>query len=130
MSRLAIYALLILAGMLGAISDVVLNQWARTGRTSWLIAAYVSWLVVATVVGIMLRLGYFGFGAGIVLFLLINSAGALVLDRVLYGSRLSAWSWLGIGLAIAAIVCIELGRDHSGSTAVFDRHGIQEQENA
>ena len=113
--RLSVYVVLVLAGMLGAASDAVLNQWARTGRLGWLIAAYMSWLIVATLLGLILRWGYFGFGAGIVLFLLVNSVGALVLDRTLFGGRLSAWGWAGIGLAVAAIMCMELGRSHSGT---------------
>jgi multidrug transporter EmrE-like cation transporter len=114
--RLAIYAILALAGILGAASDAVLNQWARNGRLGWLLAAYVSWLVVATLVGMILRMGYFGFGAAVVLFLLVNSVGAIILDRVLFGGRLSLMGWVGIGLAFAAIVCIELGRDHSATS--------------
>ena len=116
-SRAAIYVIIVLAGLLGAISDVVLNEWARTSKTGWLLAAYACWIIVATVVGFALRSGYFGFGAAIVLFLLVNSAGALMLDRLLYGTRLSLLSWMGIALAFIAIVCIEMGRDHSAPTA-------------
>lgn len=114
-NRAAIYVIVVLAGLLGAVSDVVLNQWARTGKTGWLIAAYACWLIVATVVGLILRADYFGFGAAIVLFLLVNSMGALILDRALYGSRLSGLSSLGIVLAIIAMICIEMGRDHSNT---------------
>ena len=116
-NRPAVYAVLIVAGMLGAASDAVLNQWARTGKFGWLLAAYASWLAVATLVGLVLRWGYFEFGAGIVLFLLVNSAGALVLDRTLFGGKLSPWGWVGVGLAVAAIACIELGRSHTGTSA-------------
>lgn len=112
--RLAVYVVLVLAGLLGAASDAVLNQWAKTGRVGWLLGAYLSWLVVATLLGLILRWGYFGFGAAVVLFLLVNSVGALILDWTLFSGRLSAWGWVGVGLAVAAIVCIELGREHPG----------------
>jgi hypothetical protein len=112
-NRMAVYGLVVVVGAIGAISDAILNQWAKTGKLSWLLAAYASWLVVATLLGITLRWGYFSFGAAVVLFLLVNSVGALVLDHVLFSGRLSAWSWVGIGLALAAIVCIELGRPHN-----------------
>lgn len=115
--RPSVYAILILGGTLGAASDAVLNQWARTGKLGWLLAAYGSWLIVATLLGLVLRWGYFEFGAGIVLFLMVNSAGALVFDRLLFGGRLSAWGWVGVGLAVAAIACIELGRSHNGPAA-------------
>ncbi len=111
-SRLLIYAFLILAGLLGAASDAVLNQWARTGRIGWLIGAYALWLVVATLLALILKWGYFGFGAAVVLFLLVNSVAALALDRVLFNGRLSFWGSVGVALAILAIICIEFGREH------------------
>jgi len=112
-NRVAVYAVLVAAGLLGAGSDALLNQWAKTGRLAWLLSAYGAWLLVATLLGLILRWGYFGFGAAVVLFLLVNSLGALVLDRALFAGRLSAWGWVGVGLAVAAIVCIEMGREHS-----------------
>src|SRR5438105_3491912 len=124
--RLSVYVVLVLAGMLGAASDAVLNQWARTGRLGWLIAAYMSWLVVATLLGLILRWGYFGFGAAVVLFLLVNSVGALVLDRTLFAGKLSAWGWVGVGLAVAAIVCIELGREHPGAGSQTPNQALQQ----
>ena len=120
-NRLIVYAVLIAVGIMGAISDAILNQWARTGRTSWLLVAYASWIVVATLLGYILRLNYFTFGAAVVLFLMVNSVAALILDRALFAGRLTARGWLGIGLAVAAIICIESSRSHdppAGSTTV------------
>ena len=111
--KVVVYAVLVLAGLLGAASDAVLNQWARTGRGVWLLGGYGLWLVVATLLAFILRSGYFGFGAAVVLFLMVNSLAALAVDRVLFNARLSAWGWAGIALAIAAMVCIEIGRHHS-----------------
>lgn len=117
-NRAAVYGVLVAVGVLGAISDAVLNQWAKTGRLSWLLAAYASWLVVATLLGIILRWGYFSFGTAVVLFLLVNSVGALALDYLLFSGRPTAWGWVGMGLAVAALVCIELGRVHKPPGAV------------
>jgi drug/metabolite transporter (DMT)-like permease len=111
-SRVPVYALLIVVGALGAISDAILNEWARRGRLSWLFAAYASWIVVATLLGFILRRGYFNFGAAVVLFLLSNSVAALILDHRLLGGRLNGWGWIGIGLSVAGIICVELGRPH------------------
>ena len=36
-NRRVIYGVLVLAGLLGAASDAVLNQWARTDRGGWLL---------------------------------------------------------------------------------------------
>ena len=111
-NRLVVYGVLVAVGIMGAISDAILNQWAKTGRTSWLLAAYAAWIGVATILGYILRLKYFTFGAAVVVFLMVNSVAALVLDHTLYAARLTARGWLGIGLAIAAIVCIEWSRPH------------------
>jgi len=115
-NRVFVYAVLIVVGTLGAISDALLNQWARTGRTSWLIVAYASWIVVATLLGYILRLDYFTFGAAVVLFLMVNSVAALILDHALFAGRLTGRGWLGIGLAVAAIICIESSRPHGPPT--------------
>lgn len=112
-SRFLIYGVLVIVGLLGAISDALLNEWAQRRRMTWLLAAYAAWLVVATLLGVILRRGYFSFGAAIVLFLLVNSVAALALDVRFFGGRLNAWGWLGIGFALVAMACLELGRPHA-----------------
>ena len=111
-NRVIVYTVLIAVGIMGALSDAILNQWARTGRTAWLLAAYASWILVATLLGYILRWNYFTFGAAVVLFLMVNSVAALALDHALFAGRLTARGWLGIGLAVAAIICIESARPH------------------
>ena len=105
-----VYALLVAAGGLGAVSDAVLNQWARTNKLPWLLGAYATWLAVATLLGLILKWQYFSFGGAVVLFLLVNSAGAVLLDLTLFAGKLTAWQWAGIALAVAAVCCIEIGR--------------------
>jgi hypothetical protein len=124
-NRVLVYSVLIAIGILGAISDVILNQWAKTGRLSWLLASYASWILVATALGYVLRLNYFTFGAAVVLFLLVNSVAALVLDHTLFAGRLTFRGWLGIGLALAAIICIESSRPHPGPADLSPRERDQ-----
>jgi drug/metabolite transporter (DMT)-like permease len=123
-NRLIVYAVLVVVGTLGAISDAILNQWAKTGRTSWLLLAYAAWIAVATVLGYILRSSYFTFGGTVVLFLMVNSVAALMLDRVLFGGRLTARGWLGIGLAVAAIICMEWSRPHGSPTGPTEVSGM------
>lgn len=112
-SRLVVYAVLVAVGVLGAASDAVLNQWARTGSIWWQLAAYASWILVATLLGWILRMNYFTFGAAVVLFLMVNSVAALLIDSTFFAGRLSLRGWIGIALAAAAIVTIELDRSHA-----------------
>jgi drug/metabolite transporter (DMT)-like permease len=100
---------------LGAISDAILNLWAKTNQTMWLLAAYGSWIVVATLLGFILKWQYFTFGGAVVLFLLVNSAGAVLLDYQLFGEKMTGWQWTGISLAIVAMCCIEIGRAQTHS---------------
>src|SRR3954471_18487295 len=111
-NRTLVYAVLVAVGVVGAISDAILNTWAKNGRAPWLLGAYASWIVVATLLGFILRLNYFTFGAAVVLFLMVNSVAALALDRWLFAGRLTAGGWIGVILAAAAIVTIEWSRTH------------------
>jgi hypothetical protein len=111
---ITIYGTLAGAGILGAISDAVLNQWALSHRVAWLMGAYFLWCVVATLFGFILQREYFSFSAAVILFLVVNSAVAVVLDYVVFSVRLTAWHWAGIALAVLALCCIEIGR-HQGS---------------
>jgi hypothetical protein len=113
-----VYAILALVGVLGAVSDLILNQWARTGRVAWLLAAYGAWVGVATLLGLILRLNYFSFSGAVVLFLLANTAGAIVIDRQFLGRRLGVWEWAGIGLAVIAMTMMEIGRGGAHSIQV------------
>jgi hypothetical protein len=104
------YGALLLLGLLGAISDATLNQWARTGRNGWLLLSYGLWIAVATLLGLLLKGRHFGFGSAVVVFLLANCAAAVVLDHLWFGRKSTAWEWAGIGLAVVAMCLIEYGR--------------------
>ncbi|HJQ20219.1 MAG TPA: hypothetical protein VJ867_07730 [Gemmatimonadaceae bacterium] len=117
-NRVIVYAVLILVGTLGAVSDAILNQWAKTGSVAWQAASYASWIVVASLLAYILRLDYFTFGAAVVLFLMVNSVAALVIDSAWFGGRLTAGGWIGIVLAAVAIVCIEWSRPHGPTTGM------------
>ena len=112
-SRVVVYMVLIAVGILGAVSDAILNQWARTGSAAWQLATYAAWILVATLLVWILRQNYFTFGAAVVLFLMVNSVAALVIDSAFFAGRLTVRGWVGIVLAAAAIVMIELGRPHA-----------------
>jgi len=87
------YLALILLGLLGAISDATLNQWAKASRTGWLLLSFSLWIAVATLLGLMLEGGNFGFGPAVVVFLLANCVAAAVLDHVWFGRRSTPLEW-------------------------------------
>jgi hypothetical protein len=109
----SVYGLLVLIGLLGAVADAVLNQWAKSGRVGWLLAAYLSWVVVATALGYLLKLGHFSFSGAVVGFLLSNTAFAVLLDYLFFSGRLGSWQWAGIACAVVALCLLEMGRGHA-----------------
>jgi len=107
---LVIYAAMVVLGLLGAISDAILHQWAKTNRWHWLLAAYLAWLLVATCLGFVFRWGFFSFSSAVILFLMVNTIAALIIDILIYSLQIKMWSVLGILFAVASMVCIEYGR--------------------
>jgi hypothetical protein len=110
-----LYASIVGLGVLGAISDATLNEWAQSHRGAWLVLSYALWIAVATLFGFLLRSEHLSFGVLVVLFLLANSAIAVVLDRVVFGGSIRPGQWAGLAFALLAVVCIEYGRAGSSS---------------
>ena len=97
-------------GLLGAISDATLNQWAESNRTSWLLVSYGLWIAVATVFGFILRADQLSFGIAVIVFLTMNCAAALALDVAVFGGTITGKQWVGVALALGAVTMFELGR--------------------
>lgn len=110
LGNLGFYGLLVGVGLLGAISDAVLNRWAKVGGIGWLVASYAAWCVVATVLGVMYRAKHFSFGAATAIFLLANVVFAVGMDYLLFEGKITKTQWAGIGLAALALVVLELGK--------------------
>lgn len=104
------YVLFLLAGALGAISDTALNQWAKSNRTFWLVTAYALWLMVATVLGQLLRWGYLGFSGSVAVFTLTNLVVASLIDRFVYAGQMSRYQIAGLVCAGVAVLLFEIGR--------------------
>jgi len=105
-----LYAAMAGLGLLGAISDATLNQWADSRRTSWLLVSYVLWLAVATLLGLILRSEHLSFGVAVIIFLTVNSGFALALDALCFGGTITSRQWIGVAFALAAVCLLELGR--------------------
>jgi len=97
------------------VSDAVLNQWAKVGGIGWLLGSYASWIAVATVLGLMFRAQHFSFGAAVVIFLVANVVFAVFVDRFVFKGTITRWQWLGIGLAVVALVVLELGKQREAA---------------
>jgi hypothetical protein len=117
MSGLAVYGLLVVIGVAGAIGDATLNHWAKSNRPAWLVVSYLIWLGVATLFGLVLKWDRFSFGAAVVLSLLVHSVFAVGIDRVFFGGKVGGWQVAGIACACVAVLLIESGRVSETSSA-------------
>lgn len=105
---LAFYTLSLLAGLIGGIGDALLNKWVKTGgNICWLGGGYACWLVALTLFVFMLKRGLLAHC--VVLFLLANCIFVIAASRLVFQEDISMQKWVGIGLAIAAIVIMEMG---------------------
>lgn len=102
-------------GLLGAISDATLNQWAESHRNVWLVVSYALWLAVATLFGLILRVEHLSFGVAVVIFLTVNCGFALALDVAVFEGSITQKQWAGVALALAAVCLIEFGRAPASS---------------
>ncbi len=114
-SPFLVYCLLVLVGLVGALGDVTVNQWARSNQVWWWIVSCFVWVLAATIFGLMLKLHHFTFGVAVVLALVIHSITVLLGDRACYGVKLSPLQWVGILCAVLAFCFVELGRTGSGN---------------
>lgn len=114
-SPLYVYGLLVIVGFIGALGDATINEWARTSRLWWWLVSIPIWIAAATLFGYVLHWQYFNFSLAVVVALLVHSGAVLLFDRTILGARFSALQWVGVVLALLALVLLELGRSNASS---------------
>lgn len=102
-----IYILALIVGLIGAVGDSFLNQYADQGGLGWLLAGYGVWILTATILTFLFRGEIFG--RAVVLFFMANIIFALLIGRILFAERLSLLQWLGILGAIPVIILLTRG---------------------
>lgn len=109
-NKLWVYGLLTLVGIIGAMGDVAVNQWAKSHRWEWWFISCVVWIGAATLFGYLLRWHYFAFGVAVILALLVHSVCVLLFDFIWEKVSLSYLQWIGVICAVLAFCFIEIGR--------------------
>lgn len=104
----SIYILGGLAGIVGAIADGFLNQWAKNGGIAWLSIGYVLSFVMVTIFVYMLKRE--ALGMSLLIFILCNALAGLFISRVFFGERLAPVQWLGVAFAVFALVLLDKGK--------------------
>ena len=80
-----------------------------------------SWIAAVACFACVLKLQVFPFGAAVVLAPAVDAALAVIIDRLYFAGRLSAWQWAGIVCAAVAIILINIG----GSVCCRSNYAIQ-----
>lgn len=110
MEKLLVYSLLVLVGVIGAVGDIAVNQWAKSHRFEWWLTTCAIWIGAASLFGLLLRWQHFSFGVAVILALLVHSGVVLVWDAIWEGAKLSPLQWLGIFCAVLAFCLVEAGK--------------------
>jgi hypothetical protein len=106
------WALVVSVGFIGAVADVTLAHWSRTNQLFWWLAGAVGFLVFMTGLGLIIRQGAphgYTLTIALVLAVLLNVAFVAAWE-VYSGGSLSPLQWVGVMLAVGAVVCLEIGR--------------------
>lgn len=107
-TRILLYVLAVFAGLIGGVGDALLNQWAKAGGKAWYaIGGYCCWLIALTLFTAMLKRGLLAHC--VILFLVANCLLVLLASALVFQEHLSPQKWLGIALAIVALIVIEMG---------------------
>jgi hypothetical protein len=107
------WILITCVGLIGAISDIVLNQWSKSLFIGWWAGAAVLFLAFMTAFGLSMRFGLsqgYSLTMVVVVVLVANIAGVAIWEIFALESRFSSIQWLGIAFAVSAIIFFELGK--------------------
>lgn len=114
------YLMLILVGVAGAVGDILVSRWAKTDGIGWLLGSWLFWIASVTLFGYFLKSDRFAFSTAIS-FIAFAAHGvvSLLFDFLFLQTRLSREEWLGIALAIIAVLVLEVGRVRREETATL-----------
>lgn len=104
--RLPFFVLMAFGVVLEVAGDVLFKKWSLTGTRTWLVVGFGLYSMGA--IGWALSLRYEGLAKAVTVFMVANVVLAVVAGLVLFGEKLNAWNWLGVGLALLAIVLCEI----------------------
>lgn len=96
-----------MVGLTSAIGDAFINQFARSGSLVWFIVGSLGWVTAAGFWSQILKQQLFG--PSVALFFLGNIGIATLIGKFYFKDEVSSIQWLGIVLAVIALVTIVHG---------------------
>jgi multidrug transporter EmrE-like cation transporter len=115
---LTTYLMLVLVGVAGACGDILVSRWAKTNGTGWLLGSWVFWIISVTLFGYFLKSDRFAFSTAIFIAFAAHGILSLLFELAVLKTKLSREEWLGMALAIIAVLVLEVGRSRREEAAV------------
>lgn len=108
-----LYALLIGSAVLSGFGDILIFHWAK-GESSWgLLAGIAMWVVSLVLMGYLFRFSVHPFSVVVILLIVVHLLIDVTWDVAAIRSRLSVWQWLGVVLAVGAVILLQTGKGHA-----------------
>lgn len=112
-SRLMIYGIFIVAGIIGTAGDVLTYQWAKSQHLGYLLGACALWITCLALMGYLMQMERYSFGAVVVLTTISNILLSILWSFSFLKLRPSLLEWSGVILAIISVLLIEIGRERT-----------------
>ena len=106
-----LYGMLFAIGVTGALGDIWIYEWSKTGKPSRLLLASAVWLLSLLLFGFYLKWDIRPFGAAFMLSAVLHILMVAAWDVVYYRSALTPLEWTGMAFGLLAVVFLEIGRD-------------------
>lgn len=104
-----IYGLILVTAIAGALGDIFIYNWAKTNVMAWMVAACLVFLVSIIAFGFLIKLDTRSLSAAFLIVSMVHAAAVLGCDWLYYGERLNRVECIGMAMAVATIVVLEIG---------------------
>jgi len=115
LSPLIAYVLLVASGITGGLGDIWIYNWAKSGKTYWLILAGIVWVASLYLFGLLLKWDTRTFSAAFMLCTVMHVVLVIFCDLLYFGGRLNRLECAGMVVAAIAVIMLEMGRELAAS---------------
>lgn len=113
LSPMIVYTILSISGLAGALGDIWIYNWAKSGKWQWLILASIVWVASLLSFGLLLKWDTRAFSTAFILCSVIHIVMVIGSDVIYFGGRVNRLEAAGMIVAILALILMEIGRDVS-----------------
>lgn len=104
-----LYLLMVASALLSGVGDILIFKWAKSPGSWGLAWGVVVWVASLVLMGYLFRYSSLPFSLVVILLIVVHLLIDVAWDAGVHGSRLSGGQWVGVGLAVAAVVLLQTG---------------------